>query len=97
LLPLLDPPEAAFVAADELGLYLQCEVVWTQRRLGRDQPGPVENPKGDYPDSFHNPPGTVDGYVRVEMRRVLDTYGNHPSFVLFTISWGAARRADRAR
>ena len=79
------PPEAAFVAADELGLYLQCEVVWTQRRLGRDQPGPVENPKGDYPDSFHNPPGTVDGYVRVEMRRVLDTYGNHPSFVLFTI------------
>jgi beta-galactosidase len=79
------PPEAAFTAADELGIYIQCEVVWTQRRLGSDQPGPVDNPAGDLPESFRRAPGIVDDYVRAEMRRVLDAYGNHPSFVLFTI------------
>jgi beta-galactosidase len=56
------PPEAAFVAADELGIYLQPE-------------GPA-----------FGLPTTPDQkeFVAEECRRILDTYGNHPSFVLFT-------------
>jgi len=80
------PPEAAFTAADELGIYIQCEVVWVQRHLGKDQPGRMETMNsGSFPESLMTPPGTVDGYVHDEIRRVVDAYGNHPSFVLFTI------------
>ena len=56
------PPEAAFQAADELGIYLQPE-------------GPA-----------FGLPVTPEQkeFVAEECRRILDTYGNHPSFVLFT-------------
>lgn len=80
------PPEAAFIAADELGIYIQCEVVWVQRPLGRDTPGRMEGMTfGGFPESLMNPPGTIDDYVHSEMRRIMDTYGNHPSFILFAI------------
>ncbi len=55
------PPEAAFAAADRLGLYLQVEcAVWT--RLGDGAP--------------------VDQWLEAETGRILEEYGNHPSFVL---------------
>jgi len=80
------PPEAAFTAADELGIYIQAEVVWVQRALGKDTPGRMEGMKfGSFPEELRTPPGTVDRYVHEEMRRVMNAYGNHPSFVLFTI------------
>ncbi|MDR3689904.1 MAG: glycoside hydrolase family 2 TIM barrel-domain containing protein [Fimbriimonas sp.] len=79
------PPEAAFEAADELGIYIQSEVVWVQRRLGKDTPGPMENMNSAFPDSLLDVPGTVDPYVHSEIRRISDAYGNHPSFLLFTI------------
>ena len=79
------PPDAAFVAADEMGVYIHTEVLWAQRPLGNDRPGPVENPPGQYPASFQQPQGTLDAYVRAEIRRIMDTYGNHPSFVMFCI------------
>jgi beta-galactosidase len=81
------PPEAAFTAADRLGIYIQCEVVWTQRPLGRDKPGRMEAMPGlgSFPESLMNPPGTVDRYVPAEMRRIIDAYGNHPSFVMLAI------------
>jgi hypothetical protein len=79
------PPEAAFQAADELGIYIQAEVVWIDGWMAL-------NPN---PHKYHDTPGypvgvgkndrTIDQYVRTEMRRVLDTYGNHPSFVFFVI------------
>ena len=65
------PPEAAFQAADELGIYLQPEVLWIDGWMGLKGVG-------------HNH-GTLDQYVRAEMRRIIDTYGNHPSFVFFSI------------
>ncbi|MFE7507210.1 sugar-binding domain-containing protein [Promicromonospora sp. NPDC057488] len=59
------PPEAAFVAADEAGLYLQVEgPVWANQgaALGESRP--------------------VDAYLFEETRRILDAYGNHPSFIM---------------
>ena len=77
---------AAFTAADELGIYIQSEVVWVQRPLGKDKPGRMEGmPFGTVPESLMNPPGTIDKYVHEEIRRVMDANGNHPSFILFTI------------
>lgn len=62
------PPEAAFTAADRKGLYLQVE-------------GPVwmDNwnlPVGKYPEHYE--------YLPLEAERIIETYGNHPSFVLFS-------------
>ncbi len=59
------PPEAAFAAADELGVYLQVEAAsWPNltTTLGDGKP--------------------VDAYVAAETERILDAYGNHPSFIL---------------
>ncbi len=60
------PPEAAFVAADELGLYLQIEAAsWPNQSttLGDGKP--------------------VDAWLEAETGRILQAYGNHPSFVIF--------------
>ncbi|MCR5433182.1 MAG: beta-glucuronidase [Bacteroidaceae bacterium] len=59
------PPEAAFAAADKLGLYLQQEgPSWPNHgvRLGRGQ--------------------VIDQYLIEESKRIIDSYGHHPSFVM---------------
>ena len=59
------PPEAAFVAADKLGLYLQPEgPSWPNHgvKLRRGM--------------------AIDQYLMDEGRRMLDAYGNHPSFLM---------------
>ena len=59
------PPEAAFVAADRLGIYLQPEgPSWPNHgvRLRRGQ--------------------KIDEYLLEESKRIVDTYGHHPSFVM---------------
>ncbi len=81
------PPEAAFDAADEMGIYIQTEICWFQYPLGSGQPfgkQPLHG-RGDLPQEFSYFAGSPDEFVRTEMRRVLDTYGNHPSFVFFVI------------
>lgn len=70
------PPEAAFEAADRLGLYLMPETAawiddWTRATLG--QPAPI----GRDP--------AVSAFVRAEIDRIADAYGNHPSFAVFCI------------
>ncbi|HPO14700.1 MAG TPA: discoidin domain-containing protein [Candidatus Hydrogenedentes bacterium] len=58
------PPEAAFDAADQLGMMLHIETpVWTE--LGSD-------PK-------------LDAFVYSESDRILETYGNHPSFCMLAV------------
>ena len=62
------PPEAAFVAADMLGIYLQPEgPSWPNHgvRLRSGQ--------------------AVDRYLMEETKRIIDTYGHHPSFVMFAM------------
>ncbi len=59
------PPEAAFVAADKLGIYLQPEgPSWPNHgvKLRRGQ--------------------VIDQYLLDESKRIVDTYGHHPSFVM---------------
>jgi len=68
------PPEAAFQAADELGIYIQAEILWT-----------LDHPDSGGAKGIGMNEGTVDRYTRAEMRRMLDTYGNHPSFLFFVI------------
>jgi len=61
------PPEAAFTAADEMGLVLQ-----------------VENPMwiGDGRVSADD---RRTEFIAKEARRIVDTYGNHPSFALMSM------------
>ncbi len=61
------PPEAAFTAADELGLVFQ-----------------VENPMwmGDGRVSADD---RRTEFIRTEAHRIVDTYGNHPSFALMSM------------
>jgi hypothetical protein len=58
------PPEAAFAAADELGLYLQPEAPQANVNTGQVP--------------------ARDAFIAEEVRRILRTYGNHPSFCLLT-------------
>lgn len=59
------PPEAAFVAADSVGFYLQPEgPSWPNHgvKLGKGM--------------------TIDNYLMDETRRMVEQYGNHPSFCM---------------
>jgi len=64
------PPEAAFSAADELGLYLSVEMpLWLNRDV-------CALAFGD--DSAHR------AYYSQEAVTISKTYGNHPSFIMFS-------------
>lgn len=59
------PPEAAFIAADELGFYLQPECgMWNIFQLD----------------------GEMENRLYEETERIINAYGNHPSFLLFSPS-----------
>ncbi len=59
------PPEAAFEAADETGVYLQVECgVWANQGATIGDGGPL------------------DAWLYKETERILQCYGNHPSFVM---------------
>ncbi len=79
------PPEAAFEAADEMGIYIQAEIFWLQYPLGSGKPAGDLHLHGNYPPSFMSSDQSPDDYVKAEMRRVINTYGNHPSLVFFAI------------
>lgn len=61
------PPEAAFTAADQKGIYIGTELPIFSARAGNLRP--VE-------------PGSREAFLRAELDRILKAYGNHPSFVL---------------
>ncbi len=59
------PPEAAFAAADRIGMYLQPEgPSWPNHGVKLNQ-GQV-----------------IDDYLLEESKRIVDTYGHHPSFIM---------------
>ncbi|WP_121743539.1 sugar-binding domain-containing protein [Natronorubrum halophilum] len=70
------PPEAAFEAADRVGIYLQPEC--SQWNFGTSL---------DDDDGY--------AYYRREAERILEAYGNHPSFVCFTL--GNENKGDEDR
>lgn len=70
------PPEAAFTAADRLGIYLAPETGfwvdgWTTKTFSH--PAPLGHDD------------EVLTFVRREMQRISEEYGNHPSFAFFCI------------
>lgn len=78
------PPRAAFEAADKMGIYIQTEIIWLDWWMAGEQKNrPEMNTKG-YPQGLGKNP-SADAFVQAEMQRVLDEYGNHPSFLFFCI------------
>ena len=81
------PPEAAFKAADRIGIYLQAEgsmwIDWwmseDMKKKGRPEMDTKGHPKGLGYDAPR------DSFVVAEMNRVVDFYGNNPSFTMFCI------------
>ncbi|MCL4179660.1 MAG: discoidin domain-containing protein [Verrucomicrobia bacterium] len=70
------PPEAAFEAADRLGVYLQPETAaWV------DDWGIQTATK---PPAIGRDPGVTE-FLRAELHRMSEAYGNHPSFLLCAI------------
>lgn len=63
------PPEAAFTAADRLGLFVQVECsAWSN----------------GYADALIGDGLPLDKYIYAESERMVKAYGNHPSFVMMT-------------
>jgi hypothetical protein len=80
------PPEAAFAAADELGVYFQVEL--PNKRSAFKAP---ENPEAahwnvDYLDVAASGANvSLYDYARREGELISRHFGNHPSFVMFTL------------
>lgn len=70
-------PQAAYDAADELGLLISPEVAWIDGWMVRDH---------KYLKGIGRGPKDVDDFVHNELFRILDAYGNAPSF--FSLSVG---------
>lgn len=70
------PPEAAFLAADLTGIYMEPQLPFWGTLSGPD-------------DEYHN--SHEHKYLIGEGYRMLDTYGNHPSFCMMSLGnelWG---------
>ncbi len=80
------PPRAAFEAADELGMYLQPEL--PNKRSGFN--APEDNEAAQYNidrlevESTETKVSLYD-YAKREGELIFKAYGNHPSFVMFTL------------
>jgi beta-galactosidase len=79
------PPEAALTAADEMGIYLQVEApIWMDRWMASPNSRPEMDTAG-HPQGLGRGDRGNDEFAQAEIRRILDAYGNHPSFVFFCI------------
>lgn len=78
------PPEAAFIAADRLGIYIQAEIIWIDWWMTTPQKERPEMYTKGTPHGLGKNP-SADAFVQAEIKKILDTYGNHPSFVFFGI------------
>ena len=88
------PPEAAFEAADELGMYLQIEL--PNKRSAFDAPESREAAKHniDYLDVDRSQKDkSLYEYAAREGELIFRAFGNHPSFVMFTLGNELGRNA----
>ncbi len=58
------PPAAAFEAADEVGIYVLCEIFWRDGWMGKGLDVVA-----------------VEPFLRPELKRIADAFGNHPSMI----------------
>ncbi|GAI97504.1 unnamed protein product, partial [marine sediment metagenome] len=80
------PPEAAFGAADELGVYFQAEI--PNKRSGfrapEDREAAIHNiDRLDVKSSLKKV--SLYEYAKREAELIFKAFGNHPSFVMFTL------------
>ena len=76
------PPDAAFTAADLLGIYMEPEIPFWGSIHAPDEEG--FDPK-------------EQTYLIEEGRKILETFGNHPSFCMFSLGnelWGSPQRMN---
>ena len=81
------PPEAAFKAANRVGIYMQAEAsIWIDWWMSEDMivKGRPEMDTKGHPKGLGKDPQR-DDFVIAEMNRVVDYYGNNPSFTMFCI------------
>lgn len=77
------PPEAAFIAADMLGIYMEPEL-------------PFWGTVTEEGEENHNE--KAQQYLIEEGFRILDEFGNHPSFVMMSLGnelWGSKNRLNQ--
>lgn len=77
------PPEAAFAAADEMGIYMEPELPFW---------GTIAAPGEEYYNEAEQ------AYLVEEGFRILQDFGNHPSFVLLSMGnelWGNGERINQ--
>jgi Glycosyl hydrolases family 2, TIM barrel domain len=65
------PPRSAFIAADQLGMYLQVELSCFANGFYQKEDEKYDN--------------TLENYLYDQSIKVLEEFGNHPSFVLFAV------------
>lgn len=75
------PPEAAFIAANRIGIYIQAETIWIDWWMSEPQLERKEMDTKGYPQGLGKNP-SADSYVQKELTRMIAAYGNHPSFVM---------------
>ena len=83
------PPEAAFAAADELGMYLQPELP-NKMPITRAEGAGYKTPAAAFETLDEIDPRELTaaertGYLRREGEKILRAFGNHPSFVMMTL------------
>ncbi len=74
------PPHSAFYAADKMGIYLEPEIPFWGNIHAPDDP------------EFN---AEEQAYLIAEGKRILEEYGNHPSFAMFSLGnelWGSTDR-----
>lgn len=78
------PPQAAFAAADKVGIYIQAEILWIDGWMSAINPERPEMITKGLPKGLgYNP--SADEFVPAELKRMIDAYGNHPSFAMLCI------------
>jgi hypothetical protein len=75
------PPEAAFVAANRIGIYIQAETIWIDWWMTNTPPDRKDMITKGSPEGLGKNP-SADKFVQQELKRMLSAYGNHPSFVM---------------
>lgn len=78
------PPEAAFRAADKMGIYIQAELLWIDQWMETANKERSDMYTKGQPKGLGNNTSS-DVFVQNEIKHILDAYGNHPSFLFFCI------------
>jgi len=80
------PPEAAFEAADELGIYFQAEIPNKRSGFGIPENAEAARHNIDRLDvKSAETEVTLYEYAKREGELIFKAFGNHPSFVMFTL------------